>query len=208
LKLLVSFLIFLSSLFCFIGLGNNSRGLIPSPKKETCFEKAGIQLFSTPTPLPPAAAQTQADSKRRETFSGKVSGVLSGHLLIVQEGEKTHRVNLYGVLSPSKGAPQGEKARGLLEQIAFGRVVKVEPIEPFDPKRIYALVHLEGRTLNEEMLRQGLAWVNENACILDVCKNWKSLQQEAKDSTKGIWSDPRGTPPWEKGEGKRRKKMR
>lgn len=139
---------------------------------------------------------------------GKVSGVFSGHLLMVQEGDKTHRVNLYGILSPSKGAPQGEKARVFLEQIAFGRVVKVEPIAPVDPKRIYALVNLEGVNLNEEMLKQGLAWVNEQACILDVCKSWKGLQEQAKEARKGVWSDSTGPPPWEKGAGKRSKKAR
>lgn len=203
-KFLISFFIFLPSFFCFIGLGNMLEGLAPLDGKESWFTKLELQLGTTL----PAAAQTRAYSKKAVSFSGKVSGVLSGHLLIVQEGDKTHRVNLYGILSPSKGAPQGEKARSFLEQVAFGRVVEVEPVPPVDPKRIYALVHLEGLNLNQEMLSQGLAWVNENACILDVCRSWKALQQEAKDAGKGIWGDPSGAPPWEKGEGKRGKKRR
>lgn len=203
---LISFLIFLPSFFCFIGLGKSPTGLIPLLLKACTFRKASILVFYLGAFFVLASSQAQADGKGPGKFSGKVSGVNSGHQLMVQEGDNTHKVNLYGILSPSKGAPQAEKARVFLEQIAFGRVVEVEIVPPSDPRRLYALVRLDGKNLNEEILRQGLAWVNHKACFLEVCKKWEALQEEAKAAGRGVWSDPSGTPPWEKGTGKRGKK--
>lgn len=207
-KPLINFFIFVSSLFCFIGLRENFRGLIPFWVKASPSRKARFLLLFVGGFFLFASAQAQAQSKRPGKFSGKVSGVYSGHQLIVQEADTTHKINLYGILSPSKGAPQAEKARLFLERLAFGWVVEVELVPPRDSRRRYALVRLEGRNLQDEILREGLAWVNKKACFLDVCKKWEALQEEAKAAKRGIWSDPSGTPPLKKGKGKRSRKMR
>lgn len=153
-----------------------------------------------------ACAQTswrQASSQLPERFWGKVSGVESGHTLVVQEGDRTHRVHLYGVVSPSKGTPKAGKASRFLQEMAFGQIVQVEPVPPRTPKDIYAIVYMGEKTLNEEMIRQGLAWIHPRTCTLPVCKEWRSVEEEAKTSGKGLWADPRAVPPWEGGKKKR-----
>lgn len=205
----MSFFIFVSSLlFCSIGLGESFTGLIPFWVKRSPSRRVRFLVFLVGSFFLLTSAPVRAESKRPGKFSGKVSGVNSGHELIVQEADNTHKINLYGILSPSKGAPQAEKARLFLETIAFGRVVEVEIVSPSAPRRLYALVRMDGKNLNEEILREGLAWVNKKACFLDVCEKWEALQEEAKAAKKGVWSDPSGTPPWEKGKPKRSRKMR
>ncbi len=146
-----------------------------------------------------AWVQSQADTRTPRSFSGKVSGVRSGHTLIVQEGDRTHKVNLYGVVSPSPGAPQAEKARAFLEQIAFGRMVTVEAVAPFSPRVLYAFVQLGDQNLNEEMIRQGLAWVNQEACAMEICQRWKTLQEEAKAPNVASGAIHPRLPSWRKG---------
>jgi micrococcal nuclease len=194
-----SFLMFLPSLFYSIGRGPRPAGLRPLVPKGT-RPRPSIPLapcLVILVALTPAWARSA--SVEPEGFTGKVSGVESGHVLIVQEGDKTHRVHLYGILSPSKGAPQAGKARGVLEELAFGKLAQVVPVPPRDPKRIYAMVRLGETNLNEEMLRRGLAWVNPKACALPVCEKWRALQEEARAGSLGLWSDPSGAPPWERG---------
>ncbi len=206
-KLLSSLFILTPSLLNSFGLEKAPGGLILA-WKIFCSRKATIHGFLLGLALAMASVQSQADIRTPSSFSGKVSGVRSGHTLIVQEGDRTHKVNLYGVISPSPGAPQAEKARAFLEQIAFGRMVKVEAVAPLSPRVLYAFVQLGDQNLNEEMIRQGLAWVNQEACAMEICQRWKTLQEEAKAAQRGIWSDPSKAPLLEKGRGKSRPKRK
>lgn len=217
-KHLTDLAMFIASLSCFIGRNTRGNGLGPReaaflfPRSEPDSRRAGpITFLGGLVALLALAACPQncwgqASSQLPERFSGKVSGVESGHELVVQEVERTYRVRFYGVVSPSKGNPQAGKASRFLEELAFGQVVQVEPVPPRDPKHIYAIVRLQGKTLNEEMLRQGLAWVHPRACTLPVCKAWKSLEEEAKAGSKGLWADPRAVPPWEAGKNKKQRR--
>jgi micrococcal nuclease len=55
-----------------------------------------------------------------------------------------------------------------------------------------------GDTLvNEELIRQGLAWVYNRYCKRPVCQGWKALEEEARKARRGLWSMPNPVAPWE-----------
>jgi endonuclease YncB( thermonuclease family) len=51
--------------------------------------------------------------------------------------------------------------------------------------------------VNEEMIRQGLAWVFTRYCDRPICQEWKALEAEARKARRGLWSMPNAVPPWE-----------
>ena len=61
--------------------------------------------------------------------------------------------------------------------------------------RVLGEVFLNGKNLNKELLREGLAWWYEKHARdrTDYC----DLQDEAKREGRGLWSDPDAIPPWE-----------
>ena len=54
-----------------------------------------------------------------------------------------------------------------------------------------------GTLANEELVKAGLAWVYDE---IDIDPDWgkklKALEQEARDSKRGLWADPHPVPPW------------
>ena len=55
-----------------------------------------------------------------------------------------------------------------------------------------------GDTLvNEELIRQGLAWAFSRYCDRPICQKWKQLEEEARKAKRGLWSMPKPVAPWE-----------
>ena len=69
--------------------------------------------------------------------------------------------------------------------------------------RTVALVAVEKKLLNEELLKAGLAWVYKYNCSEPICESWKNYQLRAKFDKRGLWSEPDPVPPWEFREKKR-----
>ncbi len=63
--------------------------------------------------------------------------------------------------------------------------------------RTVALVTVETTLVNQELVRQGLAWVYARYCKRPVCREWERLEAEAREARRGLWADPRPVPPWE-----------
>lgn len=64
--------------------------------------------------------------------------------------------------------------------------------------RTVAIVMLEdGRSLQERLLRAGLAWHYGQYCRqLRHCSRWKILEYYARQQKLGLWSEERPVPPW------------
>jgi len=60
-----------------------------------------------------------------------------------------------------------------------------------------ALVAVNKRLLNEELVKAGYAWVYDYYCSEPICESWKNFQLRAKFDKRGLWADPNPIPPWE-----------
>lgn len=142
---------------------------------------------------------------QKQPIHGKVAGVNRDHSLVIQEGDKMHVFHLYGLIFPTGGSGLSKISRSFLEQTTFGKRVKVQPVAFGPSRRNYALVFLEALNVNEEMVREGMAWVIPRGCNLPECESLLKAQEEAKAFSRGIWAAKGITPPWERGG---RKKLR
>jgi endonuclease YncB( thermonuclease family) len=130
-------------------------------------------------------------------FSGKVVGITDGDTITVLHNGRDERVRLHGIDCPEKGQPYGSKAKQFVSQLVFGKEVTVKDygLDNTRSKRTLGeIVLLDGRVVNEELLRAGLAWWYRKYVPnrLDLA----ALEEEARNAKRGLWADPHPVPPW------------
>jgi micrococcal nuclease len=106
------------------------------------------------------------------------------------------KIRLYGIDSPECGQAFGNRAKQLAAQLAFKQIVRLEEHDVDGRGRIVADVYLpDGRLLNEEMVRGGLAWWYQKYAPEN--RTLEKLEAEAKSDKRGLWTDPNPIPPWD-----------
>jgi micrococcal nuclease len=131
-------------------------------------------------------------------WSGKVIGVADGDTITVLRDKQPHKIRLYGIDCPEKRQPFGNKAKQFTSKLVFGKVVEVEPVDMDRYGRTVAFVRVENITLNEELIKEGFAWVYRKYCTLPVCNDrWDGLELNARLGKLGLWGDSDHIPPWD-----------
>ena len=96
------------------------------------------------------------------------------------------QIRLWGIDCPEKGQDFGNKAKQLTSSLVFGKAVQVEPVAIDRYGRTVALVSVGSISVNEELIRQGLAWVFTRYCDRPICEGWKTLEEEARKAKRGL----------------------
>ena len=136
-------------------------------------------------------------------WQGKVVGVSDGDTITVMHNGKGEKIRLYGVDCPEKRQDFGQKAKKFTSSMAYGKIADVEPVTTDGYGRTVALVKVEGKSLNEELLKAGLAWVYTKYCNKPFCNEWRKYEDQARQNKTGLWSMPNPVPPWEFRRGKK-----
>lgn len=130
-------------------------------------------------------------------WTGKVVNVSDGDTITVMHDGTQTKVRLYGIDSPEKAQPFGQKARDLAASMVAGKTVEVKEMDTDRYGRTVGMVTVEGRGLNEAMVQNGYAWVYRQYCKERFCADWSGLEGSARQQGKGMWADPHIVPPWE-----------
>jgi len=131
-----------------------------------------------------------------DDYSGKVVGVSDGDTITVLRGRTPVKIRLSGIDCPETGQDFGSRAKSVTSELAFGKVVRVRPHDTDRYGRSVAEVVLpDGRNLNQELVRRGLAWWYPKYAPNDSMLS--KLEAEARAAKIGLWSRPDPTPPWE-----------
>ena len=143
-----------------------------------------------------ALAVFSASAAWAEEFSGKVVGVTDGDTLTVLRDRSPVKIRLHGIDCPESGQDFGSRAKSVTSELSFGQVVKVKARNLDRYGRTVADVTLpDGRSLNHELVRQGLAWWYRKFAPHDATLS--RLEAEARAAKRGLWSQPNPVPPWE-----------
>lgn len=132
-----------------------------------------------------------------EVFSARVIKVIDGDSLEVMHQGKKLRVRLWGIDTPEWQQEFSHKALAFTRDRVQGRWVELQPKGWDKYGRLVAVVKVEGHTLNEELLREGLAWVHIYYCKEAICQEWHQLEKEAKMARRGLWQSNTPVPPWQ-----------
>ncbi len=130
-----------------------------------------------------------------ETIKGTVVSVADGDTMtIITDSEERIKVRLYGIDAPEKGQDFSNKARPYLNDLCYGKTVKVEKkgIDQYD--RTLGIVYLDELNLNQEMVKEGLAWYYNHYVEDPVLEG---LEKTARQQKLNIWSLKNPTPPYE-----------
>jgi endonuclease YncB( thermonuclease family) len=142
-----------------------------------------------------ATADTSSRALAAETLTGKVVAVGDGDTLTLLDATKTqHKVRLHGIDAPESKQAFGNVARKALADLVFGNEVDVEVIEKDRYGREVGKVHVGGRYVNAEMVRQGLAW---RYFQFDKENDFGGLEDDARKQRRGLWADAHPVAPWE-----------
>lgn len=129
----------------------------------------------------------------------RVLSVIDGDTLrVVDSEEQAIKIRLYGVDCPELGQHSGTRAKEFAKNILQNKRIIVQSQGKDRYGRTVAIVILEdGRSLQERLLRAGLAWHYGQYCRqLRHCSRWKILEYYARQQKLGLWSEERPVPPW------------
>lgn len=136
-----------------------------------------------------------------ELIRGRVVHVADGDTVtILDEAKVQHKVRLAGIDAPERAQAFGQKSRESLQELVAGRTVIVETHKKDRYGRNIGKVLINGRDVNLEQIRRGLAWFYrqyEGELTLDDRQSYDRVETEARDFRRGLWSDKSSVPPWE-----------
>jgi len=125
-----------------------------------------------------------------------VVGVHDGDTITVLTPEKRQiKVRLAEIDCPETKQPYGSVAKKTLSEKIFDKDVTVKfKGKPDKWGRSLAIIYLNGKNINLEMIQDGLAWHYKS---YSKSKEFADAEKEARSKRKGLWSDKRPIPPWE-----------
>jgi endonuclease YncB( thermonuclease family) len=135
----------------------------------------------------------------RPHFSGEVVSVANGDTLTVLQGKQRVKIRLYGIDAPEKGQVFWKRARRAAADAVHGKTVTVQPMGTDRYGQTLAVILMpDGKSLNEHLVREGLAWVFPQYCEdEEICAPLRKLEQEARSGKRWLWQLKNPTPPWE-----------
>ena len=130
------------------------------------------------------------------SFSGRVVAVSDGDTIQVMHDGRAEPVRLWGIDCPEKGQPFGARARQFTGDLAFGKDVKVivRDVDRYS-RTVGEIILPDGRNLNRELVRAGLAWWYRQYARGD--RELRRLETEARAARRGLWADAHPLSPWE-----------
>jgi endonuclease YncB( thermonuclease family) len=131
---------------------------------------------------------------------GKVIVVFDGDTVawVNEETQDTLRIRLHGVDAPEKVQPFGKESKEFATNLCLGKTVVFDSIDTdIFGRKLGKIITLDGIELNQELLKNGLAWHfkryskgNKDSTL------YANLQKEAKEQKKGLWVQENPVPPW------------
>ncbi|RDC66069.1 thermonuclease family protein [Adhaeribacter pallidiroseus] len=129
------------------------------------------------------------------TTGYKVIAIKDGDTIELLKDGKPLRVRLLGVDAPEKNQDYGTVARQFTSDLCFNKVVQliVDGQDRYG-RTVGTIVLPDGRTLNNELVRNGYAW-HYKAYSRD--QTLAQLETEARQNRRGLWEKSRPVAPWD-----------
>jgi endonuclease YncB( thermonuclease family) len=132
-------------------------------------------------------------------ISGKAVGTTDGDTFtLLTEDKNTIKVRLHGIDTPESKQDFGQRAKQLISDEIFGKIVFVKENGLDRYGRLIGIIYSDENysdlSINEKLLRAGLAWHYK---IYDKNPEWAKFEIEARELNQGLWSVSNPIAPWE-----------
>lgn len=129
-----------------------------------------------------------------EEFSARIIAVIDGDTVLALKGAQKIKIRLANIDAPEKGQDFGSASRQSLLDMVLRKQVMVDSQALDAYGRVVAELRIDGRSVNEEQVRRGMAWEYSH---YHSDKRYIALQREARDARRGLWVQTNPAPPWE-----------
>lgn len=124
--------------------------------------------------------------KKAAKYKGRVKFIFDGDTFKVEDERKnTHTIRLYGIDAPEKKQTYGGVAHEYLKDMILNKEVEVIQIDLGAFGRELAIVYVEDKNVNKEMIMAGMAMASGNNH--QFAKEFFSLQERARLRKCGLW---------------------
>lgn len=128
-------------------------------------------------------------------FTALVVSVTDGDTIDVLSNGRPTRIRLHGIDCPEKRQAYGSRAKLATAVLTFGQAVSIHPYEKDRYGRLVADVMLSDETnVNQLLVKEGWCWWYRKYAPNDAVL--ETLETEARQTKRGLWTDPHPVPPW------------
>jgi endonuclease YncB( thermonuclease family) len=136
-----------------------------------------------------------------EELIGKVIKVTDGDTITaLDSNNQKHKIRLKGIDAPESQQTYGDISTQSLSELVYDKEVFVNWDKKDKYYRILGKVIVDGRDINYEQLKKGLAWYYkqyEKDLSDEDRKKYSEAEEWARNYTEGLWADSNSIPPWE-----------
>jgi endonuclease YncB( thermonuclease family) len=167
---------------------------------------AGILLLSVACSRPTKQSNHEsgrppASALGQQTLSGRVVRIADGDTITVLDASNTqHRIRLQGIDAPESKQDFGTQSKKKLSGMIFGKDVEVVYEKTDQYGRLVGKILLEGRDINLEQVRSGMAWhykEYEREQSTEDRELYARAEDEARSAQRGLWADTNPVEPSE-----------
>jgi endonuclease YncB( thermonuclease family) len=127
-------------------------------------------------------------------LQGKVVRIADGDTITILVDRQQFRVRLNSIDAPERGQEFSQRSRQALADLVFGKEVRVETHGKDRYGRVIGDVYVDGKLVNEIMVRDGWAW---NYVKYSKSPKLAQLEREAREAKRGLWAGKNPVPPWD-----------
>jgi len=131
-----------------------------------------------------------------ETINGRVIGISDGDTLTILDARNVQfKIRLAAIDAPEKSQPFGQRGKQQLSSLCYGKSASVKVVSVDRYGRTVGDIDCAGVNANIAMIQSGLAWVYRK--YDKGYGHLYALEEEARNSRRGLWADSNPMPPWE-----------
>lgn len=130
-----------------------------------------------------------------EAFQPRVFRVFDGDSFLTRQRGRTLRIRIKGVDAPELDQPHGPESKAILEKMISAKRVTLKPSGAKDGEYMIAEVQWKDFNIAAELVRVGAAWALPEGDTDQF--QFAELEDAARASGRGLWSETNPVPPWE-----------
>ncbi|OEK09515.1 nuclease [Flavivirga aquatica] len=132
----------------------------------------------------------------QKIITGKVVSIIDGDTFkLLTQDSTLIRVRLANIDCPEKKQPFSKKAKQFVSDAVFNKIVTLNVLKKDRYRRYIAnVIYNNSLNLNQELLKQGLAW---HYIKYSKDKYLQDLEDLSKLAKRGLWQDKNAISPWE-----------
>lgn len=123
-----------------------------------------------------------------------IVGISDGDTLTAKCPDQTIKIRLAEIDAPEKKQPFGTRSKESLSNLCFQTKAQVHGVTKDRYQRLIAHVNCDGQDASRHQLSAGMAWVYDQYA---KDRSLYTVQDKAKASRAGLWSERSPVPPWQ-----------